>query len=213
MSEVMATGTFAAAPMGVGEPHIRTAAAPSSVEEARAEVNALAMHLEALMLTNKALLAQLAEAKRRAAGVESQLEQDAERAQQQRTAWGRRGRDEVDAGEGDDDEGDERPQYRSGEQNGMPPLTVLSSADAPPDEFEHGMPDDGSVTFRSTAADEKPAYGADDEWDGGIALADGGLQHGGQLHLPRLREVVAALGALAALGDGAKDDLGAQLAA
>jgi hypothetical protein len=37
----------------------------------------------------------------------------------------------------------------------------------------------------------------------------GSLQNGSQIHLSRLREVVRALGALAALGDGAEDNLGA----
>ena len=188
---IVATGTFAA-PMS------------ENVAAARAEVHALAMHLEALMLTNRALLAQLAEAKQRAACVESQLEQDTELEQKQRRSGGRRGRDEVDSSD-EENEGSERPNYRSSRHNGPPALTILSSWDAPPDEFEHGMPDDSSVTYRSWADDHKPVG---EDWDSSTSF-EGSLQNGSQIHLSRLREVVRALGALAALGDGAEDNLGA----
>ena len=188
---IVATGTFAA-PMS------------ENVAAARAEVHALAMHIEALMLTNRALTAQLAEARQRAACVESQLEQDTELEQKQRRSGGRRGRDEVDSSD-EENEGSERPNYRSSRHNGPPALTILSSWDAPPDEFEHGMPDDGSVTYRSWADDHKPVG---EDWDSSTSF-EGSLQNGSQIHLSRLREVVRALGALAALGDGAEDNLGA----
>jgi hypothetical protein len=184
---IVATGTFAA-PMS------------ENVASARAEVHALAMHLEALMLTNRALLAQLAEAKQRAACVESQLDQDTELEQKQRRSGGRRGRDEVDSSDEENS-----PKYRSSGYNGPPALTILSSWDAPPDEFEHGMPDDSSVTYRSWADDHKPVG---EDWDSSTSF-EGSLQNGSQIHLSRLREVVRALGALAALGDGAEDNLGA----
>lgn len=191
---IVATGIFAA-PMS------------EDVGAARAEVHALAMHIEALMLTNRALTAQLAEARQRAACVESQLEQDTELEQKQRRSGGRRGRDEVDSSD-EENEGSERPNYRSSRHNGPPALTILSSWDAPPDEFEHGMPDDGSVTYRSWADDHKPMYGVGEDWDSSTSF-EGSLQNGSQIHLSRLREVVRALGALAALGDGAEDNLGA----
>ena len=173
---------------------------PGSVEEARSEVNQLAFHLEALMLTNRALLEQLAEAKRRAASVETELGEDAARAQMQRAARGRRARDDDD----DDDEFDERPKYRCADER-LEPIAILSRSAGPQDEFDHALGDDmgdddasGSITFRGSGDGDSP-YRAS-----GLSSSAAGDS---RLHLDvaRLKDAVAALGALAALGDGAKD--------
>lgn len=199
------TGTFAAS---LDQPmHDIPAVCAQSIDEARNEVSSLAMHLEALMLTNRALLAQLEEAKQRAATVDMALRDGGEAARQQaqRAAQGRRGREEAS---GSNAEEEERPRYRCAERDDAPVISILSSDGGSHDEFDDVMTEDeaGSLTFRSSS--EVPRCFADedeDEW-GKYEWPVERVPFG-QLQLAQLKEVVAALGSLAALGEGAKDGL------
>jgi len=165
-----------------------------ATDEAKAEVAALALHLEALMLTNKTLLCQLEEAKQRASSVGAQLQE----ASAQECARRGRGRDEIYHADDDSDD-DSPPKYRGTANEPLPRISILSSS-GPQDEFEDFPVEDeldpGSVTFRCTR----------EEHTGEWSRAEIRLGSGDQLRLSALRRAVRALGTLVARG-GADDAL------
>ena len=184
----------------------------SHVDEARAQVAALSLHLEALMLTNKSLLSQLEEARQRASTVGAQLQQDV---QQRGQLCGRRCRDDEEVADIEsDDEGP--PKYRSLSESPMR-ISILSSTAGPHDEFvSHPVnADPESITFRSTTG-EHLAQPVDDVDEWSTPEIDGmarsiQLRSGLLLHLTQLKQAVSQIGAMAAMGDGAKDALGSPM--
>jgi hypothetical protein len=162
-----------------------------SLDDARDEMSQLTGHLEALMLTNQALIDQLTAARERACSVNSSLSDSTSSLDS--VLSNKRGRD------GDVDE--DQPQYRSA------CVAILSSDAGPTDEFDdHDLyEDEVPATYRSCSAEpgDLPP-GADD---------DGALDEVapcGFAKLGAVKEAVAAIGALAA--SGSADDLAVQAA-
>ena len=148
------------------------------MESARAEIEALAQHLDALMLTNKALQAQLADAKRRTTQTARELSGTGSKSC-------RRTRED------EDEEIESRPRYR------CEPASEYRCSFV--DDFDDSVGDTNMV-FRGVSSDaaEEALEGAGDTI---------GLSSGTVLSLSVLRQTVAALGSLALLGNGAKDEL------
>lgn len=96
------------------------------------------------------------------------------------------------------DDGEASPQYRGGVGEESSIISILASADAPPDEFDYADVDPGSVTFRSTNCEPTLSYRSLAAEPAVSVSLDDGRQ---QLNLTRLKEVVAALAGLAKLGD------------
>jgi len=161
----------------------------------------LAQHLEALMLTNRALLEQLNAAKRQAEEVQGEVRAGA-------AGRGRRQRDWDDDGETDDDG---QPRYRSAGQHpfGGEPIPILSANDSTEGEFDAEYEDDidpDIITYRSATLDEGVVNTDDDLLAAQVLGGSLPLANGKRLNLVALGEIVAALRGLVAQ-PGCKDVL------